>query len=161
VGEPNSFDAAFSELYRRAYQVAFTMLGTRPEAEDLAQEALARAYLHWNKVESYATPWVLRVTGNLAIDALRRRRLARRARRGPVAPVAGVVESERIDLQRALAAISRRQRSAVVLRYFADMSEADVAAALGCSVGTVKKHTARGLLTLRRLLETEDDDDEL
>jgi DNA-directed RNA polymerase specialized sigma24 family protein len=41
------------------------------------------------------------------------------------------------------------------------MSEADVAATLGCSVGTVKKHTARGLVTLRRLLETEDDNDEL
>ena len=72
-----------------------------------------------------------------------------------------MVEGERIDLQRALAGISRRQRSAVVLRYFADMSEADVAAALGCSVGTVKKHTARGLLILRRLLETEDANDAL
>jgi RNA polymerase sigma-70 factor (sigma-E family) len=158
VSEPNSFDAAFAELYRRAYQVAFTMLGSRPEAEDLAQEALARAFLHWKKVEPYATPWVLRVTGNLAIDALRRRRLARRLH---VAPVPDVVEGERVDLQRALAGISRRQRSAVVLRYFADMSEADVAATLGCSVGTVKKHTSRGLQTLRRLLETEDDNHEL
>ena len=101
---------------------------------------------------------MLRVTGNLAIDALRRRRLAQRMH---VAPVADVVEGERVDLQRALAGISRRQRSAVVLRYFADMSEADVAATLGCSVGTVKKHTSRGLLTLRRLLETEDDHHEL
>lgn len=157
MGELNSFDDAFPELYRRAYQVAFTMLGTRPEAEDLAQEALARAYLHWKKIEPYATPWVLRVTGNLAIDVLRRRRLAERV---SVGPVAGVVEGERIDLQRALAGISRRQRSAVVLRYFADMSEAEVAATLGCSVGTVKKHTSRGLLTLRRLLETEDDNHE-
>ncbi len=156
--ESSSFDASFSELYRRAYQVAFTMLGSRPEAEDLAQEALARAYLNWKKIAPYATPWVLRVTGNLAIDVLRRRRLKKRI---PVPDVVATVETERIDLQRALAGISHRQRSAVVLRYFADMSEADVAAALGCSVGTVKKHTARGLATLRVLLEPEEANDEL
>jgi RNA polymerase sigma-70 factor (sigma-E family) len=158
VCEPTSFDDAFSELYRRAYQVAFTMLGNRPEAEDLAQEALARAYLNWKTIGAYATPWVLRVSGNLAIDVLRRRKLMHRA---PVPDAAPALDAERIDLQRALLGISRRQRSAVILRYFADMSEAQVADALGCSVGTVKKHTARGLAGLRALLEPEGVRDEI
>jgi RNA polymerase sigma factor (sigma-70 family) len=157
VSEPSSFDCAFTELYRRAYQVAFTMLGNRPEAEDLAQETLARAYLNWKKIEPYATPWVLRVSGNLAIDTLRRRQLANRIAVPDRSPP---VDAERVDLQRALLGISRRQRSAVILRYVADMSEADVAVALGCSVGTVKKHTARGLATLRALLEPEEERDE-
>jgi RNA polymerase sigma-70 factor (sigma-E family) len=150
---PGRFDDAFPELYRRAYQVAFSMLGSRPEAEDLAQETLARAYLRWKKIEPYATPWVLRVSGNLAIDVLRRRKLTRRV---PVPENTPAVDGARIDLQRALATISRRQRSAVILRYFADMSEADVATALGCSVGTVKSHTSRGLAALRGLLEPEE-----
>jgi RNA polymerase sigma factor (sigma-70 family) len=152
MGESSSFDTAFSELYRRAYQVAYSMLGSRHEAEDLAQETLARAYLNWKKIESYAMPWVLRVVGNLAIDSLRRRRLVHRI---PGPEITPAIDADRIDIQRALQGISRRQRDAVILRYFADMSEAAVAMALGCSVGSVKKHTARGLTTLRRLMDPE------
>jgi RNA polymerase sigma factor (sigma-70 family) len=67
----------------------------------------------------------------------------------------GVVDryqAERVDLARALRRLPRRQREVVVLRYLADWSEADVALALGCSVGTVKSHGHRGLAALRRHL---------
>lgn len=59
---------------------------------------------------------------------------------------------ERLDLQRALLRLTKRQRDAVVLRYIADLSEADVAALLGCSPGTVKSHLNRGTSRLRLIL---------
>jgi RNA polymerase sigma factor (sigma-70 family) len=88
---------------------------------------------------------VAHVAGNLAIDRSRRR--ARTAALDP--PIATSSIDERLDLQRALRALSKRQREVVVLRYLADLPEADVARALGCSVGSVKTHGSRGLAALR------------
>ena len=88
----------------------------------------------------------MRVAGNLAIDRWRRIRTAA----SHPAPVAtSVVTPDRIDLHRALEQLSRRQREVVVLRYFADLPEAAVAEALGCSVGSVKTHASRALAALR------------
>ncbi len=146
----DTFEDQFDTLYRRAYGVAYVVLGRRAEAEDVAQETLARAYVRWRSVQEYAEPWVVRVAGNLAIDRVRRRghvgALPARDHAGP--------DATRIDLQRALAALPRRQREAVVLRYLADLPERDVATMLGCSPGTVKTHTSRGLASLRRALGT-------
>ncbi len=66
------FEEAFEELYVRAYGVAYQLLGRRSESEDVAQETLARAFVHWRKVRGYAEAWVVRVAGNLAIDTWRR-----------------------------------------------------------------------------------------
>lgn len=147
----DGFDAAFAELYRASYRVAFRLLGDRMEAEDVAAEALARTYARWRTVEPYAAPWACRVATNVAIDR------ARRARRisGDEAPERAVRDAyadERVDLQRALRSLPRRQRDVVVLRYLADQSEESVAAALGLAVGTVKAHAARGLAALRERL---------
>lgn len=146
-----SFDEAFGELFRAAYKVAFRLLGDRAEAEDVAQEALARTYVRWRTVEPYAAPWACRVATNVAIDRTRKtKRMSR-----DEAPERGVYDAyaaERIDLQRALRALPRRQRDVVVLRYLADQSEADVAATLGVSVGSVKTHASRGLAALRTRL---------
>jgi hypothetical protein len=62
-----TFDEAFDGLYARAYGVAFQLIGSRPEAEDIAQETLARAYVRWRKVRDDAGPWAVRVAGNLSI----------------------------------------------------------------------------------------------
>jgi RNA polymerase sigma factor (sigma-70 family) len=141
----DEFDKQFDDLYRRAYAVAYKVLGDRGDAEDIAQESLARANLRWAHVRDFAGPWVARVSGNLAVDRSRRR-----ARTLPTEPSkADTPVDERLDLQRALRGLSRRQREVVVLRYLADMSEADVARALRCSVGTVKTHASRGLAALR------------
>ena len=156
------FDDAYPDLYRSAYRVAFRLLGGREEAADLAQEACARAYARWNRVGGLDSPeaWVARVAGNLAIDAQRRRRTAARqsANHQAANPVAAIApDGERVDLHRALRALPRRQRQVVLLRFVADLPEAAVAAALGCSVGTVKAHASRGLAALRSILELEDD----
>jgi RNA polymerase sigma factor (sigma-70 family) len=64
----------------------------------------------------------------------------------------------RIDLHRALESLSKRQREVLVLRFLADLPEADVARALGCSVGSVKQHASRGLATLRTTMGTADEE---
>jgi len=149
------FDDAYPGLYRSAYRVAFRLLGVREEAADLAQESCARAYWHWGKIGGYEHPeaWVARVAGNLAIDLRRRRRTANRH----AAQFVALTEpaGERVDLHRALLALPRRQREVVLLRFIADQSEAAVAAALGCSVGTVKSQASRGLAALRVTLGKE------
>ncbi|HVM39476.1 MAG TPA: sigma-70 family RNA polymerase sigma factor, partial [Acidimicrobiia bacterium] len=144
--EPDlDFEAAFDDLYPRAVRVARRMLGDQALAEDVAAEALARAYARWRKVAGleYRTAWVLRVTTNLALDELRRRK--------PTAEVelstegAEDVVALRLALAAALRGLPRRQREAVSLRYLADLSEQEVAAALGVAPGSVKTHVHRGL----------------
>jgi RNA polymerase sigma-70 factor (sigma-E family) len=148
---PNGFDLAFDGLYRLAYRVAFRMLGDRGDAEDVAQEALARAALRWSRLEDRPEGWVTRVASNLAIDRIRRRGRTSPSINRPL----GLVDphiGERGDLVNGLRRLPRRQREAVVLRYLADFSEADVAIVMHCSEGTVKSHCARGLAALRRHL---------
>jgi RNA polymerase sigma-70 factor (sigma-E family) len=145
----DDFDAEFDNLWSRAYGVAYVVLGDRGESEDIAQEALARALVRWRKVSEYAEPWVVRVAGNLAIDRIRQRQRTR----GLPARDAPGLDAQRVDLQRALVSLSPKQREVVILRYVVDMPEAEVAHALGCSVGTVKTHASRGLAALRKSLQ--------
>lgn len=148
----DGFAGAFTSLFSLAYRVAYRILGDRGDAEDVAQEALARAHVRWRALAERPEGWVVRVAANLAIDRTRRRR---RALPTAVVPVgtADPATAERLDLVRALDRLPRRQRQVVVLRYLADRSELDVARELGCSVGTVKSSAARGLQALRRRLE--------
>ena len=145
----DDFDAEFDRLWSRAYGVAYVVLGDRGESEDVAQETMARALVRWKKVAEYAEAWVVRVAGNLAIDRIRR---TQRVRGVPVRDLPEL-DAQRVDLQRALLALSPKQREVVMLRYLVDLPEAEVAHTLGCSVGTVKTHASRGLAALRRSLE--------
>jgi RNA polymerase sigma-70 factor (sigma-E family) len=156
VGVTETFDDAFDALFRCAYRVAFRLLGDREDATDVAQEALARASVRWSSLVRGGdpTPWVVRVAANLAVDRWRRRRVAARV---VVDGPSSTSLPERVDLQRALAGLPKRQREVVVLRYVADLPEVDVARALGCSVGTVKTHASRGLAALRHALGDEED----
>lgn len=149
------FDEAFPRLFADAYRVAFRLLGDRSEAEDVAQEACARAYSRWSSVHDYAEPWCVRVAGNLALDALRARaRSVRRHERLTAEhPVTGSGVDDRLDLYAALAKLPRRQRDVVMLRYLGDQSEQQTAATLGVSVGSVKTHASRGLAKLREVLD--------
>jgi RNA polymerase sigma-70 factor (ECF subfamily) len=140
------FDAAFRELYPRAFALALRMVGNRAVAEDLAAETMARAYVRWDRLDpDRRVGWVLKVTSNQAIDLLRKRGHTM---------VPEVIDLEdgtalRIALAAALAKLPRRQREAIALRYLSDLSEAETAEALGIGVGSVKTHTHRGLAALR------------
>jgi RNA polymerase sigma-70 factor (sigma-E family) len=151
-----AFDAAFPDLFRAAYRVAYRLTRSREDADDCAQEACARAYTDWKKLSRRGdvTPWVVRVSGNLAIDRWRKTKRSRGLTSSPDAPAAA---ADRVDLAHALDGLPRRQRDVVVLRYIADLSEATVASTLGCSVGTVKTHASRGLAALRRVLGNEEE----
>ncbi len=155
------FEEAFEDLYVRAYGVAYQLLGRRSEAEDVAQETMARAFVRWRKIRSYAEAWVVRVAGNLAIDGWRRRqRVETDADAGSRGATAPGPDGQRVDLHRALDTLSRRQREVIVLRFLADLPEAEVAKALGCSVGSVKQHASRGLATLRTSMTVDDAGDD-
>lgn len=156
-GEPvTAFDDRFDELWRVAYQVAFRVLGEREEAADVAQEAVARVALRWDRVEGHAAALTARISAGRAIDAWRRRRLAGHGHASPPGgvevPAGESAVDDRAELVAALRRLPVRQRDAVVLRYLADLSELDTAQALGCSPGTVKQHTSRGLRSLRSVL---------
>jgi RNA polymerase sigma factor (sigma-70 family) len=145
----DGFDDAFRALYPQARSVALRILGTMADAEDAAAEGMARALVDWRRVGSlpYRDAWILRVTINVAIDAARRRN-----RSHPHA--IDVADSDdatvlRVTLVAALAELPQRQREAVVLRHLAGLPEQDVAAALGVSQNTVKKHLQRGMARLR------------
>ena len=147
----DEFEAEFDRLLGLSFRHARRLVGNSGLAEELAAEAMARTYARWPKVRTYEyiDAWVLRVVTNLAIDALaaRPRRLAEIAVIGP--EDAAVL---RLTLAQALRALPDRQRDAVVLRYLVDMSEADVAEALGVALGTVKSHLHRGVTRLRSVL---------
>jgi RNA polymerase sigma-70 factor (sigma-E family) len=134
--------------------VAYCVLGDREEAEDAAQEALARTYVHWARASANAEGWVARVAANQAIAIIRRRR-RRLPFMAPSTLPGPDTSAERLALQEALRSLPRRQREVVVLRYLADVPEAEVALTLGCTVGTVKQHASRGLAALRRRLAAE------
>jgi RNA polymerase sigma-70 factor (sigma-E family) len=152
------FEDAFTDLWAGAYRVAFRLLGDREDAADCAQEACVRACTRWHRLvrQGDPAPWVVRVASNLAIDRWRRDR--RRGHDATTSNPPPAMIAERLDLHRALAALAKRQREVVVLRFVADLRETDVAAALGISIGSVKQHAARGLAALRISLgdDTED-----
>jgi RNA polymerase sigma factor (sigma-70 family) len=151
-GAPHGFEDAFPALYRRAYQAAFRLTGDRTASEDLAQEALTRAYARWSQLDERREGWVVTTVVRLAIGRWRKD-LRRGEPAGRVDPAMDALVSERLDLVRLLAALPRRQREVAVLRYLEDRSEREVAATLGCSVGSVKRHASRAVTALRTVLD--------
>lgn len=151
AGSTDRYNERFGELSSIAHRVAYRLLGSRDDARDVTQEAMARLHVHWRRAEGHAAPWVSKVAANLSIDLIRRRDRAPEPPSRP-APEMDAHVVERIDLVNALAALPRRQREVVVLRYIADLPEDEVAATLGCTAGTVKQHSSRGLAALRGLL---------
>lgn len=148
----DEFTDAFPGMYRNAYRAAFAILGSRAEAEEVAQESLAKAWSRWSTVRAHAEQWVATVAANQAIDAWRRRQRTGRLDAGePVTPE-HVVEL-RVSLVEALRRLPRRQREVVVLRYLVDLPEVAVAEALSITVGTVKSHCSRGISSLGHLLD--------
>jgi RNA polymerase sigma-70 factor (ECF subfamily) len=148
----DEFRSFYERMHDRAVRTARRLAGDPVLAEDLAAEALARAYARWRTVRSHPNPdaWLLRVLGNLAIDHLRRRgRSGPGTADGTAGDRTDVEAVLRVDLARAMGSLSGRQREVVVMRYLADLSEEEVAATLGMSSGSVKTHLSRATHRLR------------
>ncbi|WP_121252062.1 SigE family RNA polymerase sigma factor [Nocardioides ferulae] len=141
--------ASWPSLYRTAY----LLLGDHAAAEDLVQTALAKTYAAWSKVRSVeAAPAFARTTlVNTANSWFRRRSWGRERPTDPI-PERGAPApdpSDRPAVVAALATLPPRQRAVVVLRYYEDLSVAQVARILGCAEGTVKSQTSDALAKLR------------
>lgn len=138
----------------RLLATAVHLTGDIHLAEDLVQNALVRLYLAWGRARATSTPaYTRRILLNSFVDH-HRRPWVRRERAAERLPDSAAVETPTADpqLMAALAALPPRMRAAVVLRHVEDLSVEDVADALGCSTGTVKSQTARGLDKLRAAL---------
>jgi RNA polymerase sigma-70 factor (sigma-E family) len=147
------FDEYVRARHERLCRVAYVLCGDWQHAEDLVQSTLAKAYVahrrgHVENLDAYvhralvttqASWWRRRWHGEVATAALP----------DSAAPDAYAAVDRRRAVTGALGTLPAAQRSALALRYLADLSEADTAAALGCSVGTVKSRVSRALATLR------------
>ena len=151
-------DAAFRDFVRShgpgLLRTAVMLTGNRADAEDLVQAALAKTYLAWGRIQDRAAleAYVRRAMVNTHISWWRRRRLEEfptdELPDQPVDDHAG--ESDMAEVvRRALDRLPERMRAAVMLRYFEDMTEPEIANALGISLGTVKSTVSRAVAKLR------------
>lgn len=159
------FDSFVTEAGLPLLRTAYLLVDDLGEAEDLVQEALLRVARYWDRVRSVEFPlaYARRVLVNLTIDQSTRRRRRRQLLSLDRWPESGNLPDPaadrefsmvevRGDIGAALAALTARQRAAIVLRYWDGLSEAETAQHLSCSIGTVKSTTSRGLARLRELL---------
>lgn len=155
--EREAFSAFVAARHTHLLRTAYLLVGDRIVAEDLLQTALAKTYLAWSRIDPVAADaYVRRVMVNTRTSWWRRRKVDEYA----VPDVAAVAErgtgrdaTADVDLHdalwQALAGLPRRARAMVVLRYYEDLSEAEVADLLGVSTGTVKSTVSRALVRLR------------
>jgi RNA polymerase sigma-70 factor (sigma-E family) len=143
-------------------RTAVLLTGSRDAGEDLLQAALERLFRHWPKLRGGDPEGYLRRTiYHLAADGWRRegrRRIKLRllhATDNGVVPDGSAAIERRDELVRLLLQLPAGQRAVIILRYWEDLSEAEAADVLGCSVGTVKSATSRGLRRLRELRRAE------
>ncbi|MGW1888838.1 SigE family RNA polymerase sigma factor [Streptomyces sp. NPDC002004] len=156
----DEFRAFVVSRWSQLLRTAFLLTGEQHAAEDLVQSSLERVYVSWRKVSAAGDPdaYVRRIVIN-AHARRHRRKLkeflwAQDAPPMPEGPERGdriAQADDRAALLRALAQLPARQREAVVLRYWEDLSERQTAEAMGCSVGAVKSSAAKGIAKLRAI----------
>jgi RNA polymerase sigma-70 factor (ECF subfamily) len=160
-------DGDLAAFYARAYPRLVGLLtligGSRPDAEEIAQEAFARLLLRWDKVSGYEDPagWLRTVAVRMLISRRRRQQvatlgLARLAGRASGAqPDVADAAGDRFDVLAALDRLPAPQRAAVVLHHLLDLPVDLVAAELGVAVGTVKSRLSRARTALAEDLSTD------
>ncbi len=156
-----STDAEFADFFAaswpRLFRTTYAITGDRGATEDALQSAYAKAYASWRRVRAADHPeaYVRRMAVNEVLSA--RRRSWWRAERPHAAPPEPApqpspeaVAGDRDEVWRAVSALPPRQRAVIVLRYYEELSEAEIAEVLGCSRGTVKSQASDALANLRR-----------
>jgi RNA polymerase sigma-70 factor (sigma-E family) len=134
-------------------RVAFLLTGTHADADDLVQQALANAYVRWSHIVRLDSPdaYVRRIMANQNVSWWRSRRRERLTDHTPdvAVPDSAAAHASTQLVRAAVRSLPPRQRAAVVFRYYEDLDDAAIAAALGCSVATVRSQISRALATLR------------
>ena len=149
----------FDAHYRSLCRLAYVLLGDGAQAEDVVQEAFMRTFTGLGRLRdrSRADAYLRRSVVNLSRSRLRRRTVEGRSNAAVHrdAPIEDLSGRHDLDLLDAVRALPPRQRAAVVLFYYADLPESEVASTLGCSAGTVKSQLAKARATLARCLGTD------
>jgi RNA polymerase sigma-70 factor (ECF subfamily) len=163
VGSVGTGDAAFTEFVRARsaalLRTAYLLTGDRGLAEDLLQTVLAKTYVSWGRIREPAAAegYVRKALVNTATTWWRSKRWRNEKPSGEAVPE-GVVAArtdevdERRELWALVQSLPTRQRAVVVLRFYEDLTEAETANILGCSIGTVKSQASRALGRLRGVL---------
>lgn len=165
-GDEIAWAAVVQQHQAAVFRLAYLLLGDSAEAEDVAQEALIRAFYALDRFDTARPlrPWLLQITKNLARNRQRalRRYLAAVQRWWQAAPthgeaptVAAFREQEAHALWQAVQQLAVPDQEVIYLRYFLEMSVIDTAAALGVAEGTVKSRLSRALTRLRTVVERE------
>src|SRR6266508_2710038 len=140
-----------AQLYREEARsrLAALLVDDVGTAEEIVQDAFVLVHRRWDHVER-PEQYLRKAVVNLARSRVRRRMVARRhpPLREPDVPAADELTSDHHEVIDALRALPRRQREVLVLRYYLDQSEQEIAATLGISTGSVKTHAHRGLAAL-------------
>ena len=163
VRVPDSFESFYRRERSRMVGLAFVLSGSPLAAEDLAQEAFAAAYRHWDEVGRLDQPaaWVRKVVSNNAVSMLRRvkaeaRALGRAAVGGRWDPIPDLPPAS-VELWSEVRRLSRRQAESVALYYIAGMTMPEIAEVLGCSKETVNTHLRRARSTLAQRLGVQEE----
>jgi RNA polymerase sigma-70 factor (ECF subfamily) len=155
----SEFEAFCVDEHPRLVGALSLYCGDRAVAEELAQDALSRACRDWKRIRLLGAPgaWTHRVAINLANSYFRRAAAEARARQrlqreesSRTAP--GLDRAAALDIRKAVASLPRRQRTALVLRYYVDLPVSQVAEAMDCPEGTVKTLTRKSIESLRQSL---------
>ena len=152
-GGGEDFSAFVVSRWPGLVRLAFGLTGDRWAAEDIAQATLARAYVAWRRVRRADDPdaYLCRILINASNRRFRRHRVAEQPGDLPETAVEGPADlvGERAALLAALRQLPARQRAVVMLRYWEDLTDGQIAATLGCSPGTVRSQLSRALAKLR------------
>jgi RNA polymerase sigma-70 factor (sigma-E family) len=157
---PSGFDDFATSSLTALLRFGYQLTGDRSAAEDLVQSALLKTWQAWNRIERTDDPatYTRRVMVNMQLTWWRRRgRKEHRTAEPPETQVAFGDDqiADRELIAAALGVLTPRQRAVIVLRYLQDMSEADTAAVMNCSPGTVKSQTSKALARLRQVLASQ------
>lgn len=155
--DKTDFEHFMAARWHPLVRAAYVLTGNRQDAEDIAQTALTNAYSVWPRIRNAddVTVYVHKILINVYRTSRRRRRVrevltsAVPEHRSAAAAAANEALHDRDELAQALAQLTPRQRAVIVLRYLEDLTESQTAAALGCSVGTVKSQSSKALAKLR------------
>ena len=153
-GDDTEFEVFVTAAWPRLRQAAYALTRNTHDADDLLQSVLTKAYARWPRVRrDDPVAYVRRSLVNAYIDTWRRGRMLREVPTAVPAEAPSYDESARVDQRDELVGrlnrLSERERTVVVMRHYLDLSEAEVARTLGCSVGTVKSTCSRALQRLR------------
>jgi len=158
TGTTGAYEEYAAGAWPNLYRVAYLLSGSHADAEDLAQQTLVKVFRNWGRVASSDSPdaYVRRILTNTYLSSRRPLRLQREVvtDRLPDALVepGTAAREQRLMLWPHVQALPPRQRAVVVLRYYEDLTEQQIAQALGCSTGTVKSNAHKALKTLRGAL---------